>query len=73
MSQKLIPIETSPDGITLIHQLGKIAAKAHGINPNPVEIKEMLAELNVGHLLTLIGQTEDVLYNHEISFIKYQG
>ena len=70
---KNIPIETSQEGLTLIHNVLKLAAKAHGNNPNPVELKQALAALPVRDILTTIEQTEDVLYNHNISFIKYQG
>lgn len=70
---KNIPVETSPEGLKLIHNILKLSAKAHGNNPNPVELKQALAELPVGDILTTIEQVEDVLYNHNISFIKYQG
>lgn len=70
---KNIPIETSEKGLKLIHDVLKLAAKAHGINPNPVELKQDLAALPVDDILTTIEQTEDVLHNNNIGFIKYQG
>ena len=57
ISNKPIVAQLSLEGLLTINMLAIIAAKAHGINPSPVEIKLQLASMNKEMLFQLIEDT----------------
>lgn len=72
MQNNIIPVETSKEGLQLLHQLLSIAKQAHGPNASPVDIKLRLAELNEELVYTTHQQTIDVMINHGIPCINKQ-
>lgn len=72
MSQP-IPVETSPEGLQLLRQLLEIAKRAHQPNPNPVDIKIQLSELNLDMLTTTLQQVKDVMHNYDIPLLPVKN
>lgn len=63
---KIVPVETSAEGLQLIHKLCSIALSAHKNSPSPVDIKLELAELDTHMLLKTLEQTKEVADAHVI-------
>jgi hypothetical protein len=68
----IIPVDTSIEGVKLIHKLGRIAMKVHQGNVSPVDIKLELAELNPDHLQELLAGAEEVMTVRGVQFVPVE-